>query len=214
MSNENDIKECKFTLKLIEMKNWKGMKIEKKIEKKSKNRKKKIEKSEKNRKIEKKKSKNRKKVEKSKKNQNLVHFFSSDLPLVDSNKFEVTVLEAMYKDLLEYDNIPYTCHVSRFTERLMFSIPELEKRIICNRTYLCFSSEVSEIVNEEIGPNSFIQSLLKIVVPVRADMSTIQNRFEGTFSDDSQQNSIPIRLLSLCSMLIDGFNPKDTGFSH
>ena len=45
-------------------------------------------------------------------------------------------------------------------------------------------------------------------------MSTVQNRFEGTFSDDSQQNSIPIRLLSLCSMLIDGFNPKDTGFSQ
>ena len=53
---------------------------------------------------------------------------------IDSNKFEVTVLEAMYKDLLEYDNIPYTCHVSRFTERLMFSIPELEKIIICKRT--------------------------------------------------------------------------------
>ena len=133
---------------------------------------------------------------------------------LDSNKFEVTVLEAMYKELLEYDNIPYTCHVSRFTERLMFSIPELEKRIICNRTYLCFSSEVSEIINEEIGPNSFIQSLLKLVVPIRAGMSTVQNRFKGTFSDDSQQNSIPIRLLSLCSMLIDGFNPKDTGFSQ
>ena len=79
---------------------------------------------------------------------------------------------------------------------------------------MCFSSEVNEIINEEIGTNSFIQSLLKIVVPVRADMSTVQNRFEGTFSDDSQQNSIPIRLSSLCSMLIDGFNPKDKGFSQ
>ena len=69
---------------------------------------------------------------------------------LDSNKFEVTVLEAMYKDLLEYDNIPYTCHVSRFTVHLMFSIPELEKRIICKRTYVCFSSEVNEIINEEI----------------------------------------------------------------
>ena len=125
-----------------------------------------------------------------------------------TNKFEVTVLEAMYKDLLAYDNIPYTCHVSRFTERLMFSIPELEKIIICKRTYVCFSSEVN------VGLNSFIQSLLKIVVPIRADMSTVQNRFEGTFSDDSQQNGIHIRLLSLCSMLIDGFNPKDKGFSQ
>ena len=44
-------------------------------------------------------------------------------------------------------------------------------------------------------------------------MSTVQNWFEGTFSD-SQQNSIPIRLLSLCSMLIDGFNPRDKGFSQ
>ena len=120
----------------------------------------------------------------------------------------------MYKDLLEYDNIPYTCHVSRFTERLMFSIPELEKIMICKRTYLCFSSEVNEIINEEIGPTSFIQSLLKIVVPVRADMSTVQNRFGGTFSDDSRRNSIPSRLLGLCSMLIDGFNPKDKGFSQ
>ena len=65
----------------------KNRKIEEKIEKSGKkNRKigkyrkiKKIGKKSKNRK---KKSKNRKKVEKSKKNQNLVHFFSSDLPLV------------------------------------------------------------------------------------------------------------------------------------
>ena len=96
----------------------------------------------------------------------------------------------------------------------MFSIPELEKRIICKRTSVCFSSEVNDIINEQIGLNSFIQSLFKIVLPIRADTSTVQNRFEGTFSDDSQQNNVPIRLLSFCSMLIDGFNPKDKGFSQ
>ena len=41
--------------------------------------------------------------------------------------FEVISLENMYRELPQYDNIIYTSHVSRFTERLKSAIPELEK---------------------------------------------------------------------------------------
>ena len=43
-------------------------------------------------------------------------------------------------------------------------------------------------------------------------MSTVKSSFQGKFSTECQQNSVPIRLLSLCSMLIDGFDPQEKGF--
>ena len=127
--------------------------------------------------------------------------------------FEVISLENMYRELPQYDNIIYTSHVSRFTERLKSAIPELEKRFINKKTLICFSTEVNNIMQEEIEPTSFIKSLMKIISPIRKDMSEVKNSFQGKFPDDCQQNSIPIRLLSLCSMLIDGFDPQEKGFS-
>ena len=44
--------------------------------------------------------------------------------------FLVSELEKLYIDLLEFDNIECTSHVSRFTERLISVIPQLEKRIV------------------------------------------------------------------------------------
>ena len=45
-------------------------------------------------------------------------------------------------------------------------------------------------------------------------MSTVKSSFQGMFSTDCQQNSVPIRLLSLRSMPIDSFGPQEKGFSQ
>ena len=44
--------------------------------------------------------------------------------------FEVRELETLYTELLEFDNIPQTDNVTRFTERLTTAIPGLEVRMI------------------------------------------------------------------------------------
>ena len=55
---------------------------------------------------------------------------------------------------------------------------------------------------------------MKIVSPIRNDMNTVQNNFLGNFSQTCQQDSLPIRLLTLISMLVDGADVNEKGFSQ
>ena len=120
----------------------------------------------------------------------------------------------MYRELLEYDNIVYLNHVSRFTERLRAAIPGLEKRFVNKKTLVFFSSQVDIILQEEITPTSFMKSLMKVISPIRKDMLEVTNSFKGEFPQDCQENDVPIRLLSLCSVLVDGCDPQEKGFSQ
>ena len=45
-------------------------------------------------------------------------------------------------------------------------------------------------------------------------MSDVTNSFQVNFSVNCQQESIPIPLLSLCSLLIDGADPTPTNVSQ
>ena len=127
---------------------------------------------------------------------------------------EVASLEKLYIDLLEFDNIEYTSHVSRFAERLISAIPALEKRIIKRKVVVIFSDFLNNILPELLSPNSFVKSVMKIVSPIRNDMKTVQNNFIGNSSQTCQQGSLPIRLLTLISMLVDGADVNEKGFSQ
>ena len=78
---------------------------------------------------------------------------------------------------------------------------------------ICFSSNVNKIL-EDIAPSSFIEVLVKVVNPIRNDMSSITNSFNGSFLENCQEKSIPLRLLSLCSLLIDGCDPHKKSASQ
>ena len=144
----------------------------------------------------------------------IVTYISEQRRMHGMMMFEASPLENMYKELLEYDSIPYSTHVSRFGDRLKSAIPEIEKRTINKKNMICFSTLVDDLTKHEISHSSFIKSLKKVITPVRKDMSEISNTFQGKFQPGCQENSVPIKLLSLCSMLIDGCDPRIKGFSQ
>ena len=121
--------------------------------------------------------------------------------------FEVNTLVNMYRDVLQLDGIPYICHSSRFSDRVKAEVPNVEKRIIKNKSMICFSSDVDDILKEEISPSTFIKAMIKIINPIRDDMSLIKNSFAGSFPENCQQKSVPVRLLSFTSLLVDGCSP-------
>ena len=64
----------------------------------------------------------------------------------------------------------------------------------------------ANLVDEVLEPDFLIKLLNKVVCPVRKAMVLRRDDFDGTFSANCQQNSVPKELLALISMLIDGIN--------
>ena len=129
--------------------------------------------------------------------------------------FEVGELETMYKDQLELDGIAYTCHVSTFTNRLLSAFPDAEKREgVSKKNVICFSGEVDEVLKKEVSNQSMVKSLFKIVEPIRKEMANVQNSFDGSFPENCQEQSCPLLLQTLCSLLIKGVGPKSNGISQ
>ena len=54
-----------------------------------------------------------------------------------------------------------------------------------------------------MNPNSFVEQLNKIVIPIRKPISRQQINFIGIFTTDYQKSSVPKELLSLINVLID-----------
>ena len=73
----------------------------------------------------------------------------------------------------------------------MKGLPGLEKRIIDKKTMLVFSSGVNDILKKEVTPASFMKALLKVIGPIREDMSKVENSFNGTFPGHCQERSVP-----------------------
>ena len=131
--------------------------------------------------------------------------------------FEVHELEVMYQELLESDGILYSSHVSRFTARLQEALPEFQRQKVGQKIMLCCSGDIDNIMKNQIkefNQSSLVKSLLKVVVPIRQHMSEVSNSFQGRFPPNCQQSSSPLTLLSLCSLLIDGADPRQKGVSQ
>ena len=94
-------------------------------------------------------------------------------------------------------------HPTRFTERLVKSLPELHIEIIDNKTRFVFKRKVKELI--------VVRSVLS---PVRKEMADQCNEFDGVFNNSSQFTSIPISLLYLINTLIDEFSPTDKKFTQ
>ena len=65
-----------------------------------------------------------------------------------------------------------------------------------------------------MNQSSLAKALLKVVLPIRKQMSEVTNCFQGNFPINCQQESILFPLLSLCSLLIDGADPTPTNVSQ
>ena len=128
--------------------------------------------------------------------------------------FDAKCLETMYIELPKCHNIQITRHVTRFADKLLTQVEHLEKRAIGRKVSIFFMDTFDSILFDRVvEPDNFMKSMRDIVQPIRNVMSFTQNTFNGEFTSDSQMNSLPIQLLSLISMLIDGTNISIKGSS-
>ena len=71
------------------------------------------------------------------------------------------------------------------------------------------------MINESVNDsNDFYQTLLETALPLRQMMAKTSNVDDDTMNNIEQVNSIPIHLLTLVSMLIDGPGVSNRHFSQ
>ena len=130
--------------------------------------------------------------------------------------FVVAELQSMYNELLKSDKIPVSPHISRFTERLLDALPDFMLQKLDRKNTITYSHEKDLVKNKlkEIVQSSLAKALLKVVLPIRKQMSEVTNSFQGNFPVNCQQESTLFPHLSLCSLLIDGADPMPTNFSQ
>ena len=95
----------------------------------------------------------------------------------------------------------------------MLQAPFLEKRLVNNVTVVC-KDAIDEIIHKSsIEPNAFQRSINAVISPIRDEASKVRNTFNTHFGDNSQISSVPIELLTLISVLIDGVDISNKTFS-
>ena len=97
----------------------------------------------------------------------------------------------------------------------MLQAPFLEKHLVDNNVTVVFKGTIDEIINKSlIEPNAFLRSINAVVSPICDEMSKVRNTFNTHFGDNSQISSVPIELLTLISVLIDGVDISNKTFSQ
>ena len=114
-------------------------------------------------------------------------------------------LNELYIENLKSFNIEEKPQTTRFTERLIASVPNLVCRTVSKKTVVLFDETVQDLIDEYVQtPDDFYSALRKVVHPIRSDILKQDNKFTGSFSNSCQVNSVPKTLLALTSALIDG----------
>ena len=82
----------------------------------------------------------------------------------------------------------------------------IELRNVGKKLMVYFKSTADALKNESVNDsNDFYQTLLETALPLRQMMAkTLNNLDDDTMNNIEQVNSMPIHLLTLVSMLIDG----------
>ena len=75
---------------------------------------------------------------------------STSMDRLGVSSFQVKFLENMYKELLEFDGIPYSTHVTRFAKRLKHAFPGIEKRTVQTKAMIYFSSDVDKLIKKNL----------------------------------------------------------------
>ena len=124
--------------------------------------------------------------------------------------FQGSHLLEIYKMLLQEKGIvDYSPHITRFTNELLASAPDLEKRRAPGqKVKLFFKKDVDVLLDDLTDPNYFENQVNKFVSSIRKAMSKQNNEFTGQFLKGCQEKSVPKELLTLISMLVDGTNPN------
>ena len=124
----------------------------------------------------------------------------------------------MYITLLKFHDVNVNSHVSRFADSLVEATPGLRNRTVNKKVTVFFESTIDMLLKDHIDiisePNEFARPIKDVVIPIRNYMKMIHNKFDGTFAVECQKDSVPIQLLVLISMLVDGAGIDNQGFSQ
>ena len=124
-------------------------------------------------------------------------------------------LEEIYLTLLKCHDIYFASHVTRFSDCLVEAILELKKCTVDNKVTVFFECTLNILLRDHIEmPDEFTESIKEVVVPIRNSIKMVKNKFDGEFQNEGQKRSVPIELLVLISMLIDGVSIDNKGFSQ
>ena len=114
-------------------------------------------------------------------------------------------MNELYVENLKSFGIEEKTQTTRFTERLLASIPNLVARTVSKNTIVLFDDKVQELVVDYVRtPDEFYNAMRKVVHPIRSDIMKQENKFTGSFTNSCQNQSVPKTLLALTSALIDG----------
>ncbi|KAK3758981.1 hypothetical protein RRG08_005607 [Elysia crispata] len=122
--------------------------------------------------------------------------------------FNMPELCKLYYSRLVSLGVEEHVHTTRLRESLLAAIPDLkevrnERNNIVQPAFGCdISKALLQLSNHDC--NHEIVILSKASKTLRQHVFGIQNTFSGTFSEDSQQNSVPTMLLSFMQMVLDG----------
>ena len=107
--------------------------------------------------------------------------------------------------LLHDQGIKYTSHVTRFTDKLVENIDGLIKDTTHKKIIVYLQQDVSKMMHNSCdSPNIFMSKLWDVATQIRNTVVIQKNKFIGSFIKDSQADSVPITLMTLMSMLVDG----------
>ena len=114
-------------------------------------------------------------------------------------------LNELYVENLKSFGIKEKTQTTRFTGQLLASIPNLLRSTVNKNTLVLFDDKVQKlIVNYVQSSDVFYVVLQKVVHRIRSDIIKQENKFNGSFSNSSQVQSVPKTILALTSALIDG----------
>ena len=127
--------------------------------------------------------------------------------------FKLSDLAKLYKDRLQQLGVLVEgrIHTSRLKNRILVHFPNLEAYKVGRDTYLAFQNDIGFAIQKVCAYDSHdddAMCLAKAASIVRRDILNITNDFNGSFSKDCQETSVPKSVSTLMNMILEGPNIK------
>ena len=116
----------------------------------------------------------------------------------------------MYTEGLKIYGINEKINTTCFTERLVESVPNLQSETVHGKIRLVFNSKVKDLLSEYVkSPDDFFLSIQSFSSPICQEKAQQSYKFDGSFDNSSQFDSVPRSLVYLISSLIDRSSPTE-----
>ena len=137
--------------------------------------------------------------------ESIVSFVLEQEAIEPGSTFVVKDLNELYIENLKSFGIEEKAQSTRFTQRLLNSIPNLVSSTVNTSTVVLFGDKVDQLIADYVkSPDEFYAALRKVVHPIRSEIIQQDNKFTGSFDSLSQVQSVPKTVLALTSALTDG----------